>query len=134
MTESPFPDKLRINWFEDYHTHHLGELPDRKLAWGIETFAFINSDGSLGNHNTGTRVDYAILFIFDRDGQFLSSNHWSSRQTESSSYDELEKLVAARGGITYRDIEIIPFMTTIDDVEFGLVRDPTTEMISFEPH
>lgn len=136
--EMTFPEKLRINRMEDYHTHYLGKTIDGRLFWGYETFAYSPPFAQIRDENTWQyRSDYAVLHLFNTDGDYQSSKSFSHGKgilpKGAVLTDKLEEWVAELGEITYCDIEIKLFQTTIDGFTFGLIPDSEYSMIDLEP-
>jgi formate hydrogenlyase regulatory protein HycA len=132
------PDKLPIMRMEDYHTHYLGQTANGRLFWAYETFAFIKPHSEIiGEDWQKFRNEYAVLHTFDNDGNYLSTKHvlaGSVAETKGFPLDHyLKTMVNELGDITYKDIEIKLFQTTIDGITFGLIVDKETEMINLQP-
>ena len=132
------PDKLPIMRMEDYHTHYLGKAADGQLFWGYQTFAFTKpySEIQQGEDWKKYRKEYALLHLFDKDGNYLSTKYWSGLTTEINDQqlkDKLQEMVSELGDIYFQDIEIKIFQTHLDNVIFGLVVDKESEMINLQP-
>lgn len=132
------PDKLPIMRMEDYHTHYLGKAADGQLFWGYQTFAFTKpySEIQQGEDWKKYRKEYALLHLFDKDGNYLSTKYWSGLATEINDQqlkDKLQEMVSELGDIYFQDIEIKIFQTHLDNVIFGLVVDKESEMINLQP-
>ena len=130
------PVKLPIARIEDYHTHYLGQTSDGRLFWGYETFCFTKSYAEIQGANWQRfRKEFAVLHIFDQDGKYRTTKHWSTDDSLNSALtsSKLEELVKEIGDVEYKDIQVQLFQTTIDGVVFGLVPDEENETIELQP-
>ena len=132
------PEKLPIARMEDYHTHYLGKTVDGRLFWGYETFAYSppfaqTKDGNVWQY----RSDYAVLHLFDAEGNYRSSKSFTGGKgilpKGDILTDKLEEWVSELGGFTYCDIEIKLFQTIIDGFTFGLIPSSEFSMINLQP-
>lgn len=134
----PIPDKLPIARLEDEHTHYLGKCENGRLFWGYDTFVFtVPVTERSGNDWAKYRREYAVLYIFDNNGEFLEAKYLFAGLTSETNGDplneEIEVMIAALGEVTYQDIEVKPFQTVIDGFTFGLVVDEENETINLQP-
>src|SRR5947209_756970 len=130
------PDKLPINRMEDYHTHYLGELEDGRLFWGYETFAYTPPFREIKDTNKlKYRKDYAVLHIFDSDGNLLQTSFKSANATDGQRYisDMLDEMISQLGKIEYKNIEVKVFEVLIDGKIFGLIPDHDFGLINLQP-
>jgi len=124
---------------EDYHTHYLGESKNGNLFWGYITFAYPGTIYTLkGKDSPQFRKDYAILHLFDRKGNYLSTR--SLCGGVAGQYDggllnkTLEGWVDELKPVKYCGIKIKLFETTIDGIVFGLIPEYESGVINLEPH
>lgn len=135
------PEKIPIERIEDYHTHYLGQSSDGKQFWAHSTHVFVKTYAEIleiqGDWQD-YRHEYAVLHTFDKDGNHLTSNCFncgtSKDVTDKMLYDKLEEMVCQLGVIEFKDIEIKPFQSKIDDIIYGLVPDENNEYINLEPN
>ena len=126
---------------EDYHTHYLGKTKDGKLFWGYQTFVYPENSDFQNAYVISSRKDYAVLHLFDGDGNYLESKYQSQRPLEESilyepslgKSDYLEDEVGKLGEVEYGNIEIKLFATQIDGITFGLIADKEGECINLYP-
>ena len=123
---------------EDYHTHYLGQVKDGRLFWGYQTFVFTKpySEIEQGEDWRKYRRDYALVHTFDKDGNYFTTNYWSSLTIDTSEQqleDKLEEIIAELGEVDFQDIEIKIFQTELDNITFGLIADEEKEMINLQP-
>jgi hypothetical protein len=133
-----FPEKLPIARMEDLYTDYLGKTADGKLFWGYETFAYSPQYAQIKDENKlQYRSDYAVLHLFDNDGNYQSSKSFTSGkgvlQEGGILTDKLEEWVSELGEVTYCDIEIKLFQTIIDGLTFGLIPNIEFNMIDLQP-
>ena len=129
------PERIPIQRMEDYHTHFLGKTGDGRQFFGYETFVFPKpmpaSDWK--KH----RKEYVVLYIFDKEGNHLLTNHWYAGTTleadESAIRKRLVQMIDELEGIEFCDIEVKPFQTIIDGVVFGLVPDDEHKTVELQP-
>ena len=129
------PTKLLIARMEYYHTHHLGQVNDGRLFWGYETFVFTRPYAEIKDEWQKFRKEYAILHLFDKEGNHLETKYWSGI-TESDGDKtsmKVEELVSNLGKIKYKDIKVKLFQTPIEGIVFGLVPNLENETINLEP-
>ncbi len=133
----PIPEKIPIQRMEDYHTHYLGKTEDGRQFFGYETFVF--ADGVIPKDWQKHRKEYVVLYIFDKNGNHLKTNHCycgtTSEIDHSTKPQKLEEMVNELGKIEFIDIEVKPFQTIIDGIVFGLVPniDEDHESVDLEP-
>jgi formate hydrogenlyase regulatory protein HycA len=116
----------------------MGKCKDGRQFWGYETFVFTEPYSKLKEGDWyECRYDYAVLHVFDSDGNYMTTNYilaGSAAETRGKSLEgEIKNLIAGLGEITYQDIEIRLFQTIIDNITFGLVVDEKNEMITLQP-
>ena len=137
--KSWIPDVLPIARIEDHHTHYLGQCADGKLFWGYFTFAFEAPPGRNfpGSDWQEFRREYAVLHLFDDDGNYLKTHHWYGGKTsecdQADMEEKLKAMVSALGPVEFEDIYIKPFQTEIDGITFGLIPNDEYETIDLEP-
>jgi hypothetical protein len=131
----PIPEKIPIQRMEDYHTHFIGKTEDGKQFFGYETFVF--PDGMPASDWQRSRKEYVVLYIFDKDGNHLTTNHWfagtTSEINDSLTRTKLEQMINELGKVKFTDIEVKPFQTIIDGIVFGLVPNEEYETVDLEP-
>ena len=131
----PIPEIIPILRIEDYHTHYIGHLADGRQFFGYETFV-LPKDASGGDW-ASRRQEYAVLYLFDQHGTHLATDFWyggtSAEPRSPGTTQRLEEMIEALGPYEFGDIKVRPFLTMIDNVEFGLVPDLESECISLEP-
>lgn len=93
---------------------------------GYETFAYSPPITQIKDNNYWQyRFDYAVLHLFDDEGNYQSSKSFTSGKGVLPKGDimteKLEEWVAELGEVTYCDIEIKLFQTVIDEFTFGLI-------------
>lgn len=130
-----YPERIPIMREEDYHTHYLGELKDGRLFFGYETFVFPN--GYSGENWQNNRLEYAVVYLFDRNGNHMDTLHKRAGKTSELEQGQVEQilrdLLAPLGPLNFRNIELKPFSTTIDGIEFGLIPNDETQSIELQP-
>lgn len=130
-----YPERIPIMREEDYHTHYLGELKDGRLFFGYETFVFPN--GYSGENWQNNRLEYAVVYLFDRNGNHMDTLHKRAGKTSELAQGQVEQilrdLLAPLGPLNFRNIELKPFSTTIDGIEFGLIPNDETQSIELQP-
>ena len=129
------PKLLPIMREEDYHTHFIGRTQNGNQFFGYETFVF--PEGIPHEDWEKYRKEYVVLYIFDRKGNHLKTNHWYAGTTAEilpdTTRNKLEEMVNELGPVEFRDIAVKPFKTVIDGVVFGLIPDDETESIELQP-
>jgi hypothetical protein len=120
------PEMLPIARMEDYHTHYLGKTGDGRLFWGYETFAYSPPIAQIKDNSYWKyRFDYAVLHLFDGEGNYQSSKSFTCGKgvlpKGNIMTERLEEWVAELGEFTYCDIEVKLFQTTVDEFTFGLI-------------
>jgi hypothetical protein len=132
----PIPEKIPILRMEDYHTHYLGKTDDGRQFFGYETFVF--PPGVPAEALEKHRKEYVVLYLFDDQGNHSETKHWFAGTVAVADQekmiawlqDEIEKL----GNVTYTDIEVKPFQSTVDGVVFGLVSNEEHEVVELQPN
>ena len=132
------PEKLPIARMEDYHTHYLGKTVAGRLFWGYETFAYSPPIAQIKDKNVWQyRSDYAVLHLFDDEGNYQSSKSFTCGKgilcKGDILTDKIEEWLSELGEFTYCDIEIKLFQTIIDGFTFGLIPNKECSMIELEP-
>lgn len=129
------PKKILIKREEDYHTHYIGRTEDGRQFFGYETFVFPN--GMQESDWEKSRKEYVVLYIFDKDGNYLKTNHWFAGTTSVTNgtltRQKLEQMISDLGKVRFTNIKVKPFQTIIDGVVFGLVPNPEYETVDLEP-
>ncbi|GAA4841709.1 hypothetical protein [Algivirga pacifica] len=131
-----FPKKIPIERLEDYHTHYIGTYEDGKQFWGYETFVITKRDISPYENWQQYRREYAVLYLFDSEGNFQEVKHEFAGTTDALKFDtdiKIEQLVSSLKGVEYHDIEIKPFEVEINGYKFGLIPNHESEMIELQP-
>ena len=133
-----FPEKIPIERIEDYHTHYLGVTKSGMQFWGYVTFVWTVLPKDIQGDWRDYRNRYAILHLFDKEGNYVETKHWlggTTNQASDSTLDaKLEEMVSELGDVQYRDIEVKLFQTIIDGVIFGLVPETEDGFIELEPN
>lgn len=133
-----FPEKIPIERMEEYHTHYLGKTADGQLFWGYVTFVYTVSQADMVGDWQDYRNEYAILHLFDKNGNHKNTRHWlggkTNQVTDIQLYTKLEEMVMELGEIEFGDIEVKLFTTVIDGTIFGLVPDEKSMFINLQPH
>lgn len=131
----PIPEKISIQRMEDYHTHYLGKIEDGRIFFGYQTFVFPN--GVPASDWEKHRREYVVLYLFDKDGNYIDTNHWNAGITaeinNSETKEKLQQMVRELGSVVYQDIEVRPFQTKIDGIVFGLVPNAEYGSVDLEP-
>jgi len=129
------PERIPIQREEDYHTHFLGKTKDGRQFFGYETFVF--PKGMTTSDWEKHRKEYVVLYIFDKDGNHLVTNHWyggtTSEIDQSVMREKLEQMINELGETKFSDIEVKPFQTIIDGFIFGLVPNEENETVNLQP-
>lgn len=129
------PEKIPIQRMEDYHTHFVGKTEDGRQFFGYETF--VHPQGMPVLDRPKERKEYVVLYIFDKEGNHLMTNHWyagtTSETDDVTMRQRLEQMISELGKTEFADIEVKPFQTIIDGVIFGLVPDEEHETVNMEP-
>lgn len=129
------PSKIPIQRIEDYHTHFIGKTRDGKQFFGYETFVFAN--GIPSSDWEKSRKEYAVLYIFDKEGNHLKTDHcfvgMTSDINHSITRSKLEQMISELGDVEFTDIEVKPFQTIIDGIVFGLIPNEEYETVDLEP-
>lgn len=131
-----FPEKIPVERMEDYHTHHIGKYEYENQFWGYETFVFTERPIPDGEDWEKYRREYAVLYLFDKEGNFKEAKYEFAGTSDSIKFDieeKIEELVSQLGKIEYCNIEVKPFEIKIDGFKFGLIPNEESEMIEFQP-
>lgn len=131
-----FPKKIPIERIEDYHTHYMGKYENGNQFWAYETFVFAESPIPEGKDWKKHRREYAVLYLFDKKGNFQEARYEFAGTTDSLKFDihdKIEEMVSKLGEIIYCNIEVKPFEIEIDRFKFGLIPNEESEMIELQP-
>ena len=118
---------------EDYYTHYLGKASNGKLFFGSDTFAYKKPHWTVSKElQSQNRIEFAILYIFDKKGKYLEHKFWSTEiDTERHKTGEkLEEMILELGKTTFCDIEIETFEISINGIKCGLI--PNEELVSID--
>ena len=121
---------------EDYHSHYLGQISDGRLFWGYETFVYTKPYSEIQSGEWEKfRKEYAILHVFDKNGNYIETKKWSTPTNNSpvDTSEMLDKMVMELGDFEYKDIEIMVFHTNVDGIIFGLIPNAETNSIDLQP-
>ncbi|PSR54362.1 hypothetical protein AHMF7605_12995 [Adhaeribacter arboris] len=129
------PELIPITREEDYYTHYLGETENGILFFGYDTFVFPNGFSS-GNWED-ERLEYALVYLFDKKGNPIETKYKYAGKTSEiqpgKTNQLLEELIAELGKLEFKDIEVKPFKTEIDGIDFGLIPNDEIQMIELQP-
>ncbi len=131
-----FPDKIPVERIEDYHTHYIGRYAGGNQFWGYETFVYTKKPIPAGESGEQYKREYAVLYLFDKDGNFTEAKHEFAGTTDALLFDiesKIQEMVAKLGETEFCDIVVKPFQVKIDGFIFGLVPDETSQMIELQP-
>ena len=129
-----FPEKIPVERMEDYHTHHIGKYENGNQFFGYGTFVF--TEMPIPENWKKYRREYAVLYLFDKEGNFKEVKHEFAGTSDSLKFDtegKIEEFVSKLGEIEYCNIEIKPFEIDIDGFKFGLIPNEESEMIELQP-
>ena len=133
--KSWIPQVLPIMREEDYHTHFIGRTKEGAQFFGYQTYVF--PDGIPETDWKKSRKEYVVLYLFDKKGNYLKTNHWyagtSDQTSDEQTQSKLQEMVNELGEVEYQDIAVKPFQTEIDGIEFGLIPDEETQSIELQP-
>jgi formate hydrogenlyase regulatory protein HycA len=133
-----FPESIPIERIEDYHTHYVGTTEQGLQFWGYITFVWTVLPKDIQGDWKDYRNEYAVLHIFDNEGNHLETRHWlagTTNQVSDSTLDgHLESMIAALQPVLYRDIQVKLFQTIIDGAIFGLVPEEEYGFIELQPN
>jgi len=122
---------------EDYQTEYMGRTADGRLFWAYTTFLYTIPQEEIRKRGEDWKIyrrEYCILFLFDKNGDLLSSRFQSEPLSRASILDaHLNEWVAALGPVEYTDIEVKLFQVTIDGHVFGLVPNEEHKSIELQP-
>ena len=83
------------------------------------------------------RKEYVVLYLFDKEGSYLDTNHWyagtTSEVKDLKLTQKLEQMISELGEFNFGDIEVKPFQTTIDGFSFGLIPREEYETVDLDP-
>jgi len=134
------PDKIPIERIKDYHTHYLGQCADGQLFWAYPTFAFTKKYEeiqAIAGDWRDYRNEYAILHMFDSEGNYLKTQHWfagtNMQVDDNKLIAKLDEMVLELGDVEFKDITVNLFEVTIDGITFGLIPDPEFQLINLMP-
>jgi len=136
------PDILPIKRMEDYHTHYVGRCSDGRQFFGQDGVWVFLKPGTPATDPDflNLRGEYVILHIFDKDGNYISTQHWyagtsadSTKEIRQAMTDTLEKWIDELGAWEFADIAVKLFQVDIDGFIFGLVPDEETGFINLMP-
>src|SRR5688500_10913950 len=113
------PEKLPIRRMEDLHTRYSGKCADGRQFWGYYTFVFPESwEEWKGANWQSVRREYVLLHLFDENGSYLTTNYFFAGTTDQADHQlmltKLKEWIGQLGGVTFTDIEVKLFQTTID--------------------
>jgi formate hydrogenlyase regulatory protein HycA len=132
-----FPEKIPIERMDDYQTEYMGQMADGRLFWVYTTFLYTIPYKEIvkrGEDWKAYRREYCILFLFDKNGDLMSSQFQSEPLSRASYLDTyLKEWVAALGPVEYMDIEVKLFQVMIDGHVFGLVPNEEGKCIELQP-
>lgn len=129
-----FPEKIPVERMEDYHTHHIGKYENENQFFGYGTFVF--TEMPIPENWEKYRREYAVLYLFDKEGNFKEAKYEFAGTSDSLKFDteeKIEEFVSKLGEIEYCNIEIKPFEIEIDGFKFGLIPNEESEMIELQP-
>ena len=135
-SNSKVPKRIPIMRMEEYHTHYLGKTNDGKLFFGSETFAYKKPNGEVYTElQSQTRIELAILYLFDSKGRFLEHKHWSTQldSERQNTFEKLAEMVSELGQISFCNIEVETFEINIDGIKCGLIPNEKSESIDLYP-
>ncbi|MFK7772968.1 MAG: hypothetical protein AB8F94_12555 [Saprospiraceae bacterium] len=131
-----FPEKIRVERIEDYHTHYIGKYNGENQFLGDQTFVFKNNRIPEDDNWEKYRREYIVIYLFDKVGNFLGIEYQFAGTTDSIQFDmgsKLEEMVGELGEIEFCNIEVKPFQIEIDGSLFGLIPNKESEMIELQP-
>ena len=130
------PNKIPIERMEDYHTHYIGKYEGGNQFWGYDTFVTSGERKSVEESWQQFRREYVVLYLFDKDGNFIEVKSEFAGTTDSLKFDtetKLEEMVSKLSEIEYCNIEVKLFEIEIDGFKFGLIPDEESKMIELQP-
>lgn len=131
-----FPKKIPVERIEDDHTHYIGKYENGNQFWGYETFLFTEIPVPEGEDWAKYRREYAVLYLFDEEGNFKEAKYYfagKSNSLKADTTEKLEEMVSQLGEAEYCSIEIKPFEIEIDGFKFGLIPNDALEVIELQP-
>ena len=87
-----FPEKIPVERMEDYQTHYIGKYENGNQFWGYEPFVFTEKEIPDGEDWQKYRREYAVLYLFDKEGDFIEAKHEFAGTTNSLKFDTEEKI------------------------------------------
>lgn len=133
-----FPEKIPIERIEDYHTHYLGKAEQALQFWGYVTFLWKVLPKDFDGDWKDNRHEYAVLHLFDTEGNYLETRHWhggTTNQVADSTLDsKLKNMISELGEVVYCDIEVKLFQIEMDGEVFGLVPEDQYGFIELQPN
>ena len=120
------PKSIRVNRMEEYHTHYLGKYEDGKMFWGDPAFI---------TKSNGERIDYAVLYLFDKLGHLENYKHhkFVNPENPENIWHKIDEYVKELDDVELCDIKIELFSVEIDGFNFGLRADDENKMIHLDP-
>ncbi len=126
---------IKIKRKPNDHTHYIGQLDNGNQFMALEAFFHklpITSDWQR------TRKEFVVFHLFDKDGKHLSSKHQFVGITADIDGRELntdiENLMVGMGHGVFTDIRIQPFSVSIDEFEYGFIKDDENYCFILEPN
>ncbi len=133
------PDKIRIALMEDLHTEFIGRTENGKQFLGLLPFVYSQPIDTIpkGAKLLEYQRNYAVLHVFDEDGNLLYTNHMYGGTRAESDEDELSSelliKIAELGEVEYTDVEVRLFQTYIEGFMFGFEVDQEAETVTLMP-
>lgn len=133
-----FPEKNPIERIEDYQTHYLGKTKTGLQFWGYSTFVWTVLPENIQGDWKDYRNEYAILHLFDKEGNCIDTKHWLGGTTNKVSDETLDlklnEMGIKLGELEFCDIEVKLFQTSIDGEVFGLIPHEESGFIELQPN
>lgn len=133
------PEKISIALIEDLHTQFIGRAKDGKQFLGLTPFVYSLPYATIpeGANWQDYRRQYAVLHVFDEEGNYLYTQHWYGGTTAECNEEELtEKLVEMithLGEVDYTNVAVKLFQTYIDGYMFGFEVNEVNETVRLLP-
>jgi hypothetical protein len=131
-----WPAKIPVTRMEDDHTHYIGKYAEGNQFWACDSFVFTQRPVPEGENWENYRREYALLYLFDKDGNLLNAAHHFAGTTNDIQFDitsKIEEMISELGEYEFCDIEVKPFSIKIDGYTFGLIPNESSEMIELQP-
>lgn len=131
-----FPEKIPVERMEDYHTHHIGNYENGNQFWGYRTFVSTEKSILEGEDWGKYRREYAVLYLFDKEGDFKEAKYEFAGTTDSLQFnieERIEEMISKLGEIEYCNIEVKLFEIEIDGFKFGLIPNEKLKIIELQP-